>query len=83
MLNTSQMVLINLHYFQKMMGLVSSKQGASRPITLFKITATLSAPDIVIHPAFNDINKLVGAILKNIVDSTTNFIRYTEEDKKK
>lgn len=70
------MVLVNLHYFQKTMGLVSTKQGTTKPATLFKITATLSAPDIVIHPAFNDIHKLVGAILKNIVDSTTNYIRY-------
>lgn len=77
----NKMVLVNLNHFQKFLGLVpSGKQGtAAKPSTFFKITASLSAPDIVIHPSFNDINKIVGAILKNIVDCTTNFIRYAGE----
>lgn len=70
------MVLVNLHLFQKMMGLVLNSKGTAKPSTFFKVTASLSAPDIVIHPSFNDINKIVGVILKNIVDSTTYFIRY-------
>lgn len=73
----AQMVLSNLYAFQKLMGLVIGKQGSGKPATLFKITASLSAPEIVVHPSFNDTNKLVGIILKNIMDCTMNFIRYS------
>jgi dynein heavy chain, axonemal len=43
---------------------------------IFRITASLSVPDIVLTPALTDVNKLIGKLIKNTIESTTAFIRW-------
>eukprot|EP00898_Chlorokybus_atmophyticus_P006649 jgi/Chlat1/6986/Chrsp56S00523 len=55
--------------------------GAPRqvlPPPLFKISASLSAPEIVVQPPVNDVTKLLGRLVRNIVECTRPFIRWMD-----
>jgi len=50
--------------------------GAPKHPPIFRVTASLSAPDIVLSPALNDIQKLFNKMIKNTVESTRSFNRW-------
>jgi dynein heavy chain len=48
----------------------------ARDRPLFRITATLSIPDIVMLPALTEIHKLLLKLIKNTIESTRSFLRW-------
>jgi len=48
----------------------------ARDRPLFRITATLSVPDIVMLPALTEIHKLLLKLIKNTIESTRSFLRW-------
>jgi dynein heavy chain len=63
-----------LRVFMKYLNLVRDPGHRHPPI--FRITASLSVPDIVLTPALSDINKMFNKIIKNTVESSNSFIRW-------
>jgi dynein heavy chain len=55
---------------------IDKATGAPKHPPIFKVTASLSAPDIVLSPALNDIQKLFNKMVKNTVESTRSFYRW-------
>eukprot|EP00960_Hanusia_phi_P039624 753955-Hanusia_phi.AAC.6 len=43
---------------------------------IFRVTASLVAPDIVVSPALTDMHKLFQKMVKNTVESTKSFVRW-------
>ncbi|KAI8922930.1 hypothetical protein BC831DRAFT_55734 [Entophlyctis helioformis] len=85
------MVVNNLHYFESLLapGAVPSKpRGRSkllpssklskvtRNMPLFKVAASLSAPEIVISPMSQEIYKMMIKFVRSIVDSSKQFHRW-------
>lgn len=70
-----RMIFESLTRFQNM--LLPKEKENRKP--LFRVTATLSAPDIVVSPALGEIAKNLSKIMKNIVESTKHFVRWLNE----
>ncbi len=45
---------------------------------LFQVTASLSAPEVIITPSENDVKRIVMKIRQNIVESTQPFVRWMD-----
>ena len=53
-------------------------KGKNQPVVipLFKVSALLSAPEIIISPQSNEIFKMIMKFVRSIVDSTKSFLRW-------
>lgn len=73
----SKMVVTNLQFFESMLGnKTSKKRRVLRKTPLFKVSASLSAPEIVINPLAPEIYKMMIKLTRSIVDSTRQFHRW-------
>lgn len=72
------MVLENLSILQTYMNMGKSKTEQTNP-PMFKITASLSAPEVVIHPTIDEINKYLNMTLSGVVESPKHFVRYIND----
>ncbi|ORX45970.1 hypothetical protein BCR36DRAFT_332447 [Piromyces finnis] len=79
----NQMVLHNIVKLNQLLtgkgnNNVKNVKGKNQPaITpLFKVSALLSAPEIIISPQSNEIFKMIMKFVKSIVDSTKSFLRW-------
>ena len=74
------MVVNNLKYFENLLnGTKGRKTLQSKNVERvpsFRVTASLSAPEIVISPLTPDIYKMMVKLTRNIVDSTKLFHRW-------
>ena len=52
-----------------------SKQAAA---ALFKVSLSLSHPEIVVSPSVNDVNKSLGKLSKKFVECTKLFVRWMD-----
>eukprot|EP00741_Cyanophora_paradoxa_P015322 tig00000194_g14791.t1 len=69
----TQMVASGLQSFYKM---VHAKRGETRIPPLFKVTASLSAPEVITSPSDPEIQKIMTKFTKNIVESSKRFVRW-------
>ncbi|KAJ3359470.1 Dynein heavy chain 10, axonemal, partial [Kappamyces sp. JEL0680] len=78
------MVINNLNLLESYM-LIGSQKGrikgkakvsAKRTLPLFKVTASLSAPEIIISPMTQEIFKMIFKFVRSIVDSSKCFHRW-------
>lgn len=72
------MVLVNLTKLQNMMNLGRKSELKVKHPPLFQVTASLSAPEIVITPHENDVKKIIMKIRQNIVESSQPFVRWMD-----
>lgn len=70
------MVLCNLSTLQHLMNL--SQRGETKLPALFQVVASLSAPEIIVIPSFNDITRIVNKLLKAVVESSVPFVRWMD-----
>ncbi|KAJ2996626.1 Dynein heavy chain 10, axonemal [Globomyces sp. JEL0801] len=77
------MVINNLQILENLLtcgnGSKKSKKSTTKPVRtspLFKITAFLSAPEIVISPSSQEIYKMIFKFVRTIIDSTKLFPRW-------
>jgi dynein heavy chain len=75
-----QMVIHNLQKLEQLLcGAAKNsnkKDKSHRNIPLFKVSASLSAPEIAIFPMSQEIYKMIFKFVRSIVDSTKMFIRW-------
>ena len=64
-----------LRTFMKFLN-INKVPSQSRHPPIFRITASLIVPDIVLTPALLDINKLFSKMVKNTIESTNAFVRW-------
>lgn len=57
-------------------GTTAPEHIKERSYPLFQVVSSLSAPEVVISPSFNDINRIISKIQKIIVESTQPFVRW-------
>ena len=74
-LNT--MVIQGMITFNKMLSSRSSRAENCK-LPLFKINAQLSAADIIVQPPVSEVTKLMGRLIRNIVECTRPFMRWMD-----
>ena len=77
----NQMVISSLNQLSSMFNLNASskkikKKYRTRHGPLFKVSASLSAPEIVLSPNISDIQKMTLKYVRSVLDSTKNFLRW-------
>jgi dynein heavy chain len=72
------MVLRNLSTLQGLMNLSHKDEGSTKLPSLFQVVASLSAPEIILIPSFNDINRIFNKLLKAVVESSQPFVRWMD-----
>lgn len=74
------MVINNLQYLESLLNSNSKRAKRSakgaRKIPLFKVAASLSAPEIVISPLTPEIYKMMVKLTRSVVESTKQFVRW-------
>lgn len=53
-------------------------QSYRRRPPLFRVGAILSTPEVVVSPPLSEINKLLGKMVKSIVENTRQFVRWMD-----
>jgi dynein heavy chain len=53
----------------------SDAAGAARP-PLFRVSAILAAPEVIVSPPLAEVNKLLSKLVRSIVESTRSFVRW-------
>ena len=75
----SQMIINSMYAFIKNILRRSRKDGDannSKKGVLFRVVVSLSAPDVVISPTYQDVQKLVSGLLTSFVESSKSFVRW-------
>lgn len=76
------MVVNNLYLLEKLLSGASKAKkrkdssGKFRTVPLFKVSASLSAPEIIISPMANEIHKMLFKLIRSIIESTKLFHRW-------
>ncbi|GMH41526.1 hypothetical protein BSKO_09436 [Bryopsis sp. KO-2023] len=76
----NSMVLNAMTSFQTMINKRTGKNKSSGDsklkAPLFKVSMSLNNPEIIVQPPVSEVNKLLGRLVKNIVESTKPFLRW-------
>ena len=76
----NKMVLATLGGFLQLITPRKEGEGGaytgSKSFALFKVSAMLSAPEVHVSPPLPEINKVLAKIVKSVVESTHNFVRW-------
>jgi dynein heavy chain len=75
------MMMQNMAYLEQLLGVppvkkVRRRQPKIRQLPLFKVIASLSAPDIVVAPLSIEVHKMLQKYIKSLVDSAKLFHRW-------
>ncbi|PRP82215.1 dynein-1-alpha heavy chain, flagellar inner arm I1 complex, partial [Planoprotostelium fungivorum] len=75
----NRMVLCNLNILQSLWNISgTSEESTDHSPIVFQITASLSAPEIIVSPSFNEVSKISGKMIRNIIECTRPFYRWMD-----
>ena len=71
-------ILTNCAKLQKRMSFTKRMEGEKKQLAIFQVSANLASPDIQITPSANDITKSVNKVVKIILETAHQFVRWMD-----